>query len=254
MLKQGRYWLWWLRNKLFDRYYWSQSRDEMRGLIQTIETPDELLNLSHVYRGHGFYYSINANQHPEEICQLFERVQALDPKVIVEIGTRAGGTLFLWSQASPKLELLASIDLPGGIHGGGYVVEREKLYRLFTENQPNCRLELLRCDSQHESTKQRLKQLLHKRPIDFLFIDGDHRYAGVKRDYALYHDLMCDGGIIAFHDIYPNTRDSSIQVDQFWNELRDDEHLSTEEIVHKPYTGRYGIGMILVHKQPTKEA
>ena len=143
----------------------------------------------------------------------------------MEIGTRDGGTLFLWSQASQALELLVSIDLPGGIHGGGYPAQRAKLYRLFTANQPQCQLELLR-----------------GRPIDFLFIDGDHRYPGIRRDYELYANLVRPGGLIAFHDIRPKPYAESIQVFRLWDEIKAAEQ--TEEIIHEPYQGRYGIGLL----------
>ncbi len=36
--------------------------------------------------------------------------------------------------------------------------------------------------------------------IDFLFIDGDHSYEGVKTDFELYSKLLSDRGIIAIHD------------------------------------------------------
>jgi len=36
--------------------------------------------------------------------------------------------------------------------------------------------------------------------IDFLFIDGDHSYEGVKTDFDLYSNILSDRGIIAIHD------------------------------------------------------
>lgn len=39
-----------------------------------------------------------------------------------------------------------------------------------------------------------------ERNIDFLFIDGDHNYEGVKKDWNLYSSLFKKGTIIAFHD------------------------------------------------------
>jgi len=36
--------------------------------------------------------------------------------------------------------------------------------------------------------------------IELLFIDGDHTYDGVKRDYNLYYPMVKVGGLIAFHD------------------------------------------------------
>lgn len=36
--------------------------------------------------------------------------------------------------------------------------------------------------------------------VDFLFIDGDHNYDGVKLDWDLYSPLLSPGAIVAFHD------------------------------------------------------
>ena len=38
--------------------------------------------------------------------------------------------------------------------------------------------------------------------IGFLFIDGDHRYEGVKKDFELYSPKVKVDGIIAFHDTF----------------------------------------------------
>jgi predicted O-methyltransferase YrrM len=40
--------------------------------------------------------------------------------------------------------------------------------------------------------------------VDFLFIDADHSYEGVKKDFEMYSPLVRKGGIIAFHDIIPD--------------------------------------------------
>lgn len=41
-----------------------------------------------------------------------------------------------------------------------------------------------------------------KRPIDFLFIDGDHQYEQVIRDFEDWSPHVKKGGFIAFHDTY----------------------------------------------------
>jgi len=38
------------------------------------------------------------------------------------------------------------------------------------------------------------------RPIRFLWIDGDHTYAGAKEDFDLFSPHLVEGGIVAFHD------------------------------------------------------
>lgn len=39
-----------------------------------------------------------------------------------------------------------------------------------------------------------------RQPLDFLFIDGDHRPAEVRRDYALWTPFIRTGGLLAMHD------------------------------------------------------
>jgi len=36
--------------------------------------------------------------------------------------------------------------------------------------------------------------------IDFLYIDGDHSYEGVKLDFELYSTILSDNGVIIIHD------------------------------------------------------
>jgi predicted O-methyltransferase YrrM len=42
--------------------------------------------------------------------------------------------------------------------------------------------------------------LVKERPIDFLFIDGDHSYEGLKGDWQAWSPLIAIGGIVALHD------------------------------------------------------
>lgn len=37
--------------------------------------------------------------------------------------------------------------------------------------------------------------------VDFLFIDGDHSYNGVKKDWDFYSPFLKKGAIVAFHDV-----------------------------------------------------
>lgn len=73
--------------------------------------------------------------------------------------------------------------------------------------------------------------------VDFLMIDADHSYEGVKSDFEMYRDLVSDNGIIAFHDI---VNDEWPGVGKFWHEIR--SQFKTTEIIKNP--GRIGIGVI----------
>jgi predicted O-methyltransferase YrrM len=37
-------------------------------------------------------------------------------------------------------------------------------------------------------------------PVDFLFIDGDHTYEGLRDDWESWSDLMAPNGLVALHD------------------------------------------------------
>ncbi len=41
---------------------------------------------------------------------------------------------------------------------------------------------------------------LGSRQIDFMFIDGDHSYEGVRTDWELWSPLVAPGGVVALHD------------------------------------------------------
>ncbi len=39
-------------------------------------------------------------------------------------------------------------------------------------------------------------------PIDFLFVDGNHEYDAVARDFALWSPFVRVGGVVALHDTF----------------------------------------------------
>jgi hypothetical protein len=41
-----------------------------------------------------------------------------------------------------------------------------------------------------------VRRLLGSRPIELLFIDGDHALEGVRRDLELYGRLLAEGGLV----------------------------------------------------------
>ena len=46
--------------------------------------------------------------------------------------------------------------------------------------------------------------------IEFLFIDGDHSYEGVKSDFELYSKILTPGGLIVIHDTDPTYEETLI--------------------------------------------
>ena len=46
--------------------------------------------------------------------------------------------------------------------------------------------------------------------LDLIFIDGDHSYEGIKKDFELYSQLLTDKGIIIIHDTDKNYEENLI--------------------------------------------
>jgi len=137
---------------------------------------------------------------------------------VVEIGTASGGTFFAWCQLAEPRATLVSIDLPGGEFGGGY--SEHHVERLRTYARRGQETHFLRADSHDLATRRELQHILASTPIDFLMIDGDHSYEGVRSDFEMYGPLVRPGGLIAFHDVLHHDRVPECQVDRFWNEIR----------------------------------
>ncbi len=80
-------------------------------------------------------------------------------------------------------------------------------------------------------------------PYDFIFIDADHSYEGVKKDFYNYLPMLSKDGIIGFHDIecpdWPG-------INKFWNELKSTGKYEMKKFVKKGFLLQYGIGMLTV--------
>jgi cephalosporin hydroxylase len=177
-----------------------------------------------------------------EFVGLLNIFKEKEPKVVVEIGTANGGTLFCFSKLAPDGATIASIDLPGGEFGGGYPKGKAPLYGSFKKDSQ--KMFLLREDSHSEQTVEKLKKVLNGKKIDFLFIDGDHTYEGVKKDFELYSPLVGAGGIVAFHDIAVHPDGVGCFVNLFWDEIKG--KYKYKEFIEDKNQGWGGIGVLFV--------
>lgn len=83
-----------------------------------------------------------------------------------------------------------------------------------------------------------------QRPVDFLFIDGDHTYDGVRADFEMYSPFVSDGGIVAFHDIADHPPDAGCEVSRYWKEIK--QQYRHKEIIEDPRQGWAGLGVLYV--------
>lgn len=152
-----------------------------------------------------------------EITGFIQLAAKIDPHHICEIGVEKGGTNFLLSQSLPAVRLIVGIDL---------FVKGRTCLRHFS--RPDQELRYINGSSYASRTVGRFRRILGLRTLDVLFIDGDHSYEGVKRDFLSYREFVRNGGLIAFHDICPDygarfgrdTERWSGGVPAFWNKIK----------------------------------
>jgi predicted O-methyltransferase YrrM len=207
-------------------------------------TPKELIELSHqAFVGIPSRYigwSIKPAQVHQEIEALLAIVEKSKIDTMLEIGTCSGGTLFLFSRMLNRSAKLISLDMPEGKFGFGYRDYKRSFYTNFARD--NQTVYLLREDSHAKESLNKIKAILKGKKLDFLFIDGDHTYEGVKKDFEMYSPLVRKGGLIAFHDVCVHSAESGCNVNKFWEEIKNCyEH---EELIKDVNQKWAGIGVI----------
>lgn len=181
------------------------------------------------------------DQQKPEFLKLLTRIGTLAPQQVLEIGGRRGGSALLFAIAAGEQASILSIDLD---NNGSRI---ERLQRLCHDKD----VTFWQGDSHLDETAQRLERHLGNNKLDFLFIDGDHSYAGAKEDFIRYSHDVRPGGIIALHDIQEDYKTRfNVQtnawaggVPQFWQELKA-SGLNTEDLISDPFQDGYGIGVV----------
>lgn len=146
-----------------------------------------------------------ASQNPIELQKLITFVREIDPKVVVEIGSWRGWNLENFERGF-DLDFLCGIE-----------IDKNNVDPEVAQSIP-----IIIGDSHSQEVKDELKTRLEGKQIDFLYIDGDHSYEGVKKDFEMYASLVRKGGIIAFDDVMLTGEKwvlAKLEVNRFWNDL-----------------------------------
>ncbi|MBP7088460.1 MAG: class I SAM-dependent methyltransferase [Candidatus Omnitrophica bacterium] len=120
----------------------------------------------------------------DEAAYIFKLVRFLDKALCVEIGRWKGGTTLLIAFALKEGRLI-SLD----IHDTYDDFNLKDILRKFGLRD---KVEIIVIDS----TTYNNKGLA----VDFIFIDGDHSYEKVKKDFEYWVNVIKKGGHIVFHD------------------------------------------------------
>jgi cephalosporin hydroxylase len=184
--------------------------------------------------------AIAVQQVPSEIREFADLVAELKPRTTLEIGTSRGGSLFILCRLTAPDGTIVSVDMPGAGYGEAYTPAHARLFELFPSRRQS--LSLVKADSHSPETRKQVEGLLKGKPVDLLFIDGDHSYEGVKKDFEMYSPFVADGGMIGFHDIAVHTKFPNCEVDRFWNEIK--PSFRHREIIEDRKQGWAGIGIL----------
>lgn len=150
------------------------------------------------------------------------------PRVILEIGTYAGGSAWAFGRL-PTLSHIVTVDT---------APQPEAAERLA--GLP-CRATQVVADSTNANTVHLVQAALNGHSPDVVFIDGDHLYRSARRDWDLYSPLVPTGGLVVLHDTQGYPDNPSVEVPVLLAELRQNWRIT--ELADKP-GGPGGTGIV----------
>jgi hypothetical protein len=165
-------------------------------------------------------------------------VEAVQPSILVELGTHHGASYLAFCQAVQELGIATkcfAVDTwQGDEHSGHY--------------GDNVFLDLLDYHQRNYAEFSRLLRMSFDEAvhyfddgsIDLLHIDGLHTYEAVKADFETWLPKLSDRAVVVLHDI--NVRERGFGVWKFWQEVR--EAYPWFEFVHT-----HGLGVLIVGRQ-----
>jgi len=191
----------------------------------------------------NFVFSFNLlgiffiQQSQYEVYNLLQVLVQQRPKILLEIGSANGGTLFLFCHIASEDATLISLDMDN-------VLWKKLLFKYFSLGKQ--KIIVIKGDSHDPKIFNTIKKIWGNYKIDFLFHDADHSYEGVKKDFEMYSPLVRKGGIIAFHDIVTNSVicPHGWDVSKFWNEIKN--MYNYMEIIENKNQIAGGIGILFV--------
>jgi predicted O-methyltransferase YrrM len=186
---------------------------------------------------HEIAQASKASQDKWELEELLKVVAEIKPTNILEIGVHLGRSMEVWINAFRPWYILG--------------LERDTCYdyRHITEYASRRADVFTGVDSHSAETLQRVQDYFNpekgdsgSNEIDFLFIDGDHLYDGVKADFEMYSPLVKKGGIVAFHDARLDDN-PTCEVFKFWKEIKN--QFTSKELFNPSGEGT-GVGVLFL--------
>lgn len=140
-----------------------------------------------------------------EWIKLIELIIDKNYKTMIEIGSAYGGST--WS-LSHFLDKIISVDI------------KQMPEKMKQKISRNCDFTFIHKDSRR--AMKNISRTLKDTKADMLFIDGEHTYRGVAKDFRNMKQFVKKDGIIIFHDITKSKYhiDGNCVVFRFWEKIK----------------------------------
>ena len=165
-------------------------------------------------------------------------IDALKPKVLVELGTHKGDSYLAFCQAVKDMSLdtkcYAIDSWEGDEHIGQYKNSVYSDLLSYHDERYGDFSVLIR--SYFDEAVSRFED----HSIDLLHIDGLHTYDAVKSDFEAYKNKLSNRSIVLFHDI--SVRQDGFGVYQFWEEI-------CTKYPHFQFNHSNGLGVLVVGEE-----
>ena len=141
----------------------------------------------------------------KEWIEFIEIIIENNYKTLLEIGGAYGGSA--WS-LSHFLNEIVTVDV------------KKMPNKMINKIAKNCKFHFIFKDSRR--AMKNVKAALKNEKADILFIDGEHTYRGVAKDFRNMKQFVRKGGVIVFHDITDSKyhRDGDCMVFKFWDKIK----------------------------------
>ena len=163
------------------------------------------------------------DKHLGDTLIIYSLIQMMRSKIVVCLGSGGGFVPRVMVQAHRGLKeqgifeeynvwnkiQVYVVDAANGVGGNNDWTDKESFFR--KNFYPRVILDTTENAYYNYFVKEDLK-------IDYLHIDADHSYEGVKKDFELYSKLLNPNGIISIHDTDQNYHDNFIVTDDIKDE------------------------------------
>jgi hypothetical protein len=170
-------------------------------------------------------------------------VEALRPRLIVELGTHRGDSYSAFCQAVERLRLPTrcyAVDTwRGDPQAGGYGEEVFEEFRAYHDPRYGRFSRLVR------TTFDEAAGHFEDRSVDLLHVDGYHGYEAVRNDLETWIPKLSPSAVVLFHDV--NVREGDFGVWRLWEEVSA-EHPSFA------FDHGHGLGVLLWGPEPPEAA